>query len=217
MVLRRALLSLPPSPLEPPFARCCFSVNLHRESPLFPLCQTGATNWFLGHMAKTLRQLEHQLPSVDAVIEVRDARIPLTAVNHQFDSMVRRFHKPRLVVFTKSDLADPASRDAIQRHLLYDSVPSSRSAYTVATKAKGAARLVKKATEGVRMRFKSSAAMMLIVGMPNAGKSTLINSLRSQAVRTSHHQRKRGTVYKGSTGRPMRKRSRVAKLVISRV
>eukprot|EP00946_MAST-07B_sp_MAST-7B-sp1_P004239 g4239.t1 len=162
-------------------------------------------------MAKTLRQLEHQLPSVDAVIEVRDARIPLTAVNHQFDSMVRRFHKPRLVVFTKSDLADPASRDAIQRHLLYDSVPSSRSAYTVATKAKGAARLVKKATEGVRMRFKSSAAMMLIVGMPNAGKSTLINSLRSQAVRTSHHQRKRGTVYKGSTGRPMRKRSRVAK------
>lgn len=180
------------------------------------------TNWFPGHMAKTLRQLERQLPSVDAVIEVRDARIPLTAVNHQFDAMVRRFHKPRLVVFTKSDLADPRSREAVQRRLLYDSGSSAPSrifvptpsAYTVATNSKGAARLIKKASEGVRMRFKSSAAMMLIVGMPNAGKSTLINSLRSLAIRGNGQGNKKGRSNDrsaGGTGRRMRRRSRVAK------
>jgi ribosome biogenesis GTPase A len=172
-------------------------------------------------MAKTLRQLERQLPTVNAIIEVRDARIPLTSVNHQFDAMVRRFHKPRLVVFTKSDLADPRSREAMQRRLLYDSgatpsraFVSTPSAYTVATNSKGAARLIKKASEGVRMRFKSSAAMMLIVGMPNAGKSTLINSLRSQAIRGGGRGNKKSRSNDrsaGGTGRRMRKRSRVAK------
>lgn len=168
------------------------------------------TNWFPGHMAKTLRQLETQLPSVDAIIEVRDARIPLSATNYQFDSIVRQRSKPRLVVFTKSDLADPSSREAFRRHLLHDSSSPSRSAYTIATNSKGAARLIKKASEGVRMRFKNSAAMMLIVGMPNAGKSTLINSLRSQAIRSGHSHRRRGRA--GGTGRRMRKRSRVAKV-----
>ncbi|KAF9564967.1 hypothetical protein BGW38_008914, partial [Lunasporangiospora selenospora] len=62
-------------------------------------------NWFPGHMAKGLRLISEKLKAVQVVIEVRDARIPLSSINHKFEPIVQT--KDRLIVYNKSDLAHP--------------------------------------------------------------------------------------------------------------
>lgn len=151
--------------------------------------QLAKLNWFPGHMAKALRHIDHQLSSVNAVIEIRDARIPFSSANHQFDEMVRERNKPRSIVFTKSDLTDAASRHHVQRHLLKERGVSS--IYTNATRSTHVKKIIQTSVKHVNMKFKMSAALLLVVGMPNAGKSTLINTLRTGAVRSE--KGKKGT------------------------
>jgi mitochondrial GTPase 1 len=164
--------------------------------------QLAKLNWFPGHMAKALRTIDNQLSTVDAVIEIRDARIPISSANFQFDAMVHERNKPRHVVFTKSDLTDMSSRLAVQHALAARGMSST---YTVATKPTHVKKIMAKSVENVKMKFKMSAALLLVVGMPNAGKSTLINTLRTRAVH-SGGRRKKGS---GSSSSGM-KRSRVA-------
>ncbi len=61
--------------------------------------------WFPGHMAKAIRQLEENLPHVDIVFELVDARIPLASRNPEIERLIK--NKPHLMILTKSDLADP--------------------------------------------------------------------------------------------------------------
>jgi len=64
-------------------------------------------NWFPGHMAKGLRLITEKLSTVHVIIEVRDARIPLSSINHKFEPIAQR--KDRLIVYNKSDLAHPST------------------------------------------------------------------------------------------------------------
>ena len=164
--------------------------------------QLTKLSWFPGHMVKALRQIEEGLSSVDAIIEIRDARIPISSANHQFDAMVRARNKPRHVVFTKSDLADLSSRLAVQRYLLDNGMSST---YTIATKTTHIKKIMTKSVQNVNMKFKMSAALLLVVGMPNAGKSTLINTLRTKAVGGKNKNKNKGAATGGN-----KKRSRVA-------
>ena len=75
----------------------------------------SAPSWFIGHMARGLRRIQETLPSIDLILEVRDARLPLTSINPAFEKLFgsdRGFHaksgKKRLVVYNKRDLAEPA-------------------------------------------------------------------------------------------------------------
>ncbi|MBQ7687884.1 MAG: ribosome biogenesis GTPase YlqF, partial [Clostridia bacterium] len=60
--------------------------------------------WFPGHMAKTRRQIKESLPLVDAVTELRDARIPLSSTNPELNSLIE--NKPKIILLNKADLAD---------------------------------------------------------------------------------------------------------------
>ena len=66
-----------------------------------------AINWFPGHMVKTKRAIKENLSLVDAVIEIRDARIPKSSANPEIDSLCG--NKPRLILLNKSDLSAKAS------------------------------------------------------------------------------------------------------------
>ena len=74
-----------------------------------PEIETGAVQWFPGHMAKTRRQIKESLPMVDAVVELRDARIPNASTNPELSALIGA--KPRLVLLNKADLADPAATE----------------------------------------------------------------------------------------------------------
>lgn len=137
--------------------------------------------WYPGHMEKARRQMNERLRAVDLIIEVRDARIPRASRNPLLNEMVS--DKPRLIVLGKCDLADPEETDqwlhtlssdgnrAIALDIQHDNNAGRRVIQNCQVLMKPLNE--KKRAKGIRPR----AARAMIVGVPNAGKSTLINKI----------------------------------------
>ena len=136
--------------------------------------------WFPGHMAKTRRLMEECLPQVDLVLELVDARIPHSSKNPEIEKLLGT--KPRIVILTKSTLADPAVTDkwlAYYRNTGVTAVVIDSTSGQGIDKLEEAVRRVM-AEKLARWREKGMAGRKLksmIVGIPNVGKSSLINRL----------------------------------------
>ena len=143
--------------------------------------------WFPGHMAKTRRLIGENLKLVDLVVELLDARAPLSSRNPEIDAICGQ--KPRLLILNKSDLADPAENDRWLAYfkrqgltaILFDSVHSkSTKQITDAVHSLLTEQLKRQEERGMKNR----ALKLMIVGIPNVGKSSFINRLagRSAAI-----------------------------------
>ena len=137
-------------------------------------------HWYPGHMKKATIKIEERIKSVDLVIELLDARAPLSSINTDFEKIVG--NKKRLFVFTKSDLADPLQTEKWQAYfreqgkdvLLLDINKDNVSkVLTDKIKMYGKEKHEKEMAKGM----KPQPVRALIVGIPNVGKSTLINKL----------------------------------------
>ncbi|ALS27528.1 ribosome biogenesis GTPase YlqF [Paenibacillus cisolokensis] len=141
--------------------------------------------WFPGHMTKARRQIEQKLKLIDIAIELLDARIPLSSRNPMVDDILR--NKPRLVVMTKADLADPRETDKWIAHFAAKGLASVAVDANTGTRIGDIASKAKELLHEKRERQRAKgmnprAIRALIVGIPNVGKSTLINRLAGRNV-----------------------------------
>ena len=137
-------------------------------------------NWYPGHMAKTKREIGEKLNLIDLVYEIVDARMPLSSKIVDIDELIK--DKPRILVMTKYDLCDKVETDKIIKYyenMGYKVVPvdlmSGLNVKRILDYTKEIMDIENKKRESKGM--KPRAARALIVGVPNAGKSTLINRL----------------------------------------
>jgi len=136
--------------------------------------------WFPGHMAKTRRMMKEMLPQVDAVIEILDARIPVSSRNPELQKIVG--NKPVLTLFSKSALADP---DATARWKAQYEREGKHCLFIDSTSGAGISSIpdeVRKLLAEKIERFESKGMIgrqlrVMIAGIPNVGKSSLINRL----------------------------------------
>lgn len=137
-------------------------------------------NWFPGHMTKAKREMQEKLKMVDMVIECRDARIPYSSKNPLLEEIIQQ--KPRLILLTKIDKADPIrtkewidtlsneTTQVLAVNVLKDNVVSL---ITQASQECMKAMIERQKRRGINPR----AIRAMVVGIPNVGKSTLINRI----------------------------------------
>ncbi len=134
--------------------------------------------WYPGHMNKARRQIKDALPEIDVIIEVLDARLPYSSANPMLNEI--RGNKPCLKILSRDDLADPA---ITKRWIQHFEEQHETRAITVTTTEVGTLKripkIVKEMSGPVR---KDRPVRVMVMGIPNVGKSTLINSLAGRKV-----------------------------------
>lgn len=135
--------------------------------------------WYPGHMTKTRRQIEADLKQVDAVCEIVDARIPASSRNPDIDTICG--NKPRIIVLNRMDLADP---DATKQWLSYFREKGMAAVATDCKSRRGIADFQPAVRSVLKDKIERNAAKgmnrpvrVMVVGIPNVGKSTLINQI----------------------------------------
>jgi len=133
-----------------------------------------AINWFPGHMHKARKEIKNVMPQMDLIIEVVDARIPFSSENPLVPSL--RGDTPLIKVLNKRDLADPAVTEQWLRWLEQErGVRAITLTHNERKEALGILKLAEELTPGHDRQ--KSALRVMILGIPNVGKSTLINTL----------------------------------------
>lgn len=144
----------------------------------------SAIQWFPGHMAKARRQVEEKCKQVDIIFELLDARLPLSSRNPMIHQVIQ--NKPRLILLTKSDLADP---QASQEWSQYFQRQQQTALWIDAKAGKGIKRILTASEQVLAPLFAARAKKgirtqrmrAMIIGIPNVGKSSLINRLARRA------------------------------------
>ena len=144
------------------------------------MTQQQNIQWYPGHMTKTRRQMEADIRQVDAVCEILDARIPVASRNPDLDAICGQ--KPRMVILNRADLADPAMTTkwiaAYQAKGILAISTDCKSRKGIANFAPTVQRLLFERLAQYAAKGQTGRSLkLMIVGIPNVGKSTFINQI----------------------------------------
>ena len=136
--------------------------------------------WFPGHMTKAKRMMEDQIKLVDVVVEMLDARIPRSSTNPMLMQVIGS--KPKVIALNKTDMADPVQTEAWMNKLKNSGYPVCKVDCSSGKGVKQMVALVQQAAKPVidkwvKKGLRQRSVRVMIVGIPNVGKSTLINRL----------------------------------------
>ena len=140
--------------------------------------------WFPGHMTKTKRMIEDHLKAVDVVAELLDARIPQSSANPMVEKLVKG--KPRIVILNKADLADPRETDLWISYYKKKGISVVPMTVGNGKNKKRLLSLIRETAEPILSKWrkrglKNRSVRLMILGIPNVGKSSLINFLAGKA------------------------------------
>ena len=140
--------------------------------------------WFPGHMSKTRRMISEHLKLVDVLVEILDARLPLSSRNPEIDKIAG--DKLRILVLNKADLADSAATSAWQAYFACQGLAAvpldSQSGKGFSAFAPAIDRVMKEKIERDRSRgIQRHSVKLMVVGIPNVGKSSFINRLSGRS------------------------------------
>ncbi|HJD23902.1 MAG TPA: ribosome biogenesis GTPase YlqF [Firmicutes bacterium] len=140
----------------------------------------GNIQWFPGHMTKTRRKMQASLPLVDMVVEILDARIPVSSRNPDFDTLIAG--KPRVVVLNKADIADEAATAAWIRAMAGKGAAALGMDCKSGRGVKAFPALVRQVLAERLAQWKEKGMVnrpirMMVAGIPNSGKSSFINRM----------------------------------------
>lgn len=146
--------------------------------------QKQTVQWFPGHMAKTRRLIKESLPLVDAVTELLDARIPLASRNPELDELTGK--KPRIVLLNKCDMADSRTT---QEWIEYFKSHGQNALAVDCRSGKGLSAyhplvrrvLADKIRQNEEKGMPGKALRVMVVGIPNTGKSSFINRMAGKS------------------------------------
>lgn len=144
---------------------------------------SASANWFPGHMIKAMNKIKENLRMVDIVLEIRDARSPLITSNLEFTDKIKQ--KPRLIVFNKANLARPDVlilwKDWLEKegdNFIFINALDKGSVSKIVQLSKD---IVKRRSDKSEEERSGRAKLkMMIIGLPNTGKSTIINTLANR-------------------------------------
>ncbi|CAD7083793.1 unnamed protein product [Hermetia illucens] len=152
---------------------------------VFQLTDKNTIRWFPGHMGKGLRQMQQQLKNVDCIIEVHDARLPISGRNPDFKHTIGGL-KPHILALNKKDLTDTS----LNSKLISDLKRNEGIDHVIYTNCKdhnckGTKRLMPLAKDLIQNsdrfnRGDSKDFCIMVIGVPNVGKSSLLNVMRNR-------------------------------------
>ena len=143
-------------------------------------CASTSINWYPGHMAKTMKQIEADLRIVDIVIELLDARIPIASQNPEIANKIK--NRKKLVVLNKADLADEKTNQKWVNYFENQGIPA---VLVDSNSGKGIDKFIKKIEKVMQEMLEGQASKgrigrkirAMILGIPNVGKSSFINRI----------------------------------------
>lgn len=166
------------------------NVNIFRKS--FTFADKDVTKWFPGHMHKGMQQMLNRLKKVDCVVEIRDARIPISGNNPKFSGLLRA--RPHLLILNKADLCDMEQKETVLQALRNDGIEeilwtNCKEQFPQTIKVNLIPTIMKLIDTHPRYkRTELSEYNVMVIGVPNIGKSSFIN-----AVRRTHVQKGKAT------------------------
>ncbi|EWS73886.1 50S ribosome-binding GTPase (macronuclear) [Tetrahymena thermophila SB210] len=135
-------------------------------------------NWFPGHMYRALRLMKENVDKIDCFLEIRDSRVPISSRNQEFDDLCSFHSKKKIIIFNKYDLSNQrVMNNVIEK---YNRVGIDCFAVS-AKKGTNMKDIITQLQQRMPAKYDTVGTWLMICGMPNVGKSTIINQIRQIA------------------------------------